>query len=119
MTGVQTCALPIFSFDVIAATVRGPAHYLGAPQTLSLMQSEYLYPAMGDRTSLSEWEHRGAPQLMERARVRVAEIMARHYPSYLDEATDARVRGRFDIRLARELMQPGNTRWPATAGAAV
>jgi trimethylamine--corrinoid protein Co-methyltransferase len=103
------------SFDVIAATVRGPAHFLGAPQTLALMQSEYLYPALGDRTSLSEWEFRGSPQLMERARERVAEIMASHYPQHLDPAIDARLRSRFDIRLPAALMRAGNDRWPKSA----
>jgi trimethylamine--corrinoid protein Co-methyltransferase len=103
------------SFDVIAATVRGPAHFLGAPQTLSLMQSEYLYPEMGDRTSLSEWEFRGSPHLMERARVRVGEIMASHYPQYLSIETDAHIRSRFDIRLPRYYMQVGNDRWPSGA----
>ena len=103
------------SFDVIAATVRGPAHFLGAPQTLSLMQSEYLYPSLGDRTSLSEWEFRGSPHLMERARERVADIMARHYPEHLAAAADAEVRSRFDIRLPQTYMRPGNDRWPSRA----
>jgi trimethylamine---corrinoid protein Co-methyltransferase len=103
------------SFDVIAETVRGPAHYLGAPQTLQLMQSEYLYPAVGDRTSLSEWEYRGSPHLIERARERVAEIMASHYPSYISAEVDALIRSRFDIRLPETLMRSGNERWPKRA----
>jgi trimethylamine--corrinoid protein Co-methyltransferase len=101
------------SYDVIERTVLGPAHYLGAPQTLSLMESEYLYPKVGDRTSLSEWEYRGSPDLMAVARARVREIMASHYPQHLDPATDATLRGRFDIRLPTDLMRPGNARWPS------
>jgi len=101
------------SFDVIRATVEGPAHYLGAPQTLALMQSEYLYPSMGDRTSLSEWEYRGSPDLLARAHERVATIMASHYPAYLTAETDAALRSRYDIRLPRAAMQPGDARWPA------
>ena len=104
------------SFDVIAATVRGPAHYLGAQQTLDLMQSEYLYPRMGDRTSLSEWQHRGSPDLMALARGRVAQIMASHYPAHIPDAADAAVRARYDIRLERQSMRPGNARWPAAGG---
>ena len=37
------------SYEVIERTVLGPNHYLGAEQTLSLMQTEYLYPKLGDR----------------------------------------------------------------------
>ena len=79
------------------------------------MQSEYLYPAVGDRTSLSEWEYRGSPHLMERARERVAEIMASHYPKYLSDEIDGRLRARFDIRVPEHAMRPGNDRWPSRA----
>ncbi len=33
----------------------GPGHYLGEDQTLNLMQTEYAYPTLGDRTSPKEW----------------------------------------------------------------
>lgn len=101
------------SFEVIEQTVLGPAHYLGAPQTLSLMETEYLYPKIGDRTSLSEWEYRGAPELMALARERVREIMSGHYPTLLAGDLDARLRRDYDIRLPAEMMRPGNARWPA------
>ena len=48
------------SVDVIRATcLEGPGHYLGSDQTLALMQTEYIYPALGDRTSPKEWEELG------------------------------------------------------------
>ena len=50
-------------------------HYLGTAQTLSLMQTEYLYPKVGDRSSLSEWQHRGSPELLTTARARVRELV--------------------------------------------
>lgn len=41
------------SLDVIRKTcLSGPGHYLGSDQTLSLMQTEYIYPALGDRKSV-------------------------------------------------------------------
>jgi trimethylamine--corrinoid protein Co-methyltransferase len=101
------------SYELIEQTVLGPAHYLGSGQTLALMQSEYLYPKLADRTSISEWEFRGSPELISRARERVAQIMASHYPATPAADLDARLRGRHDIRLPREAMQPGNARWPA------
>ncbi len=100
------------SYHVIERTVMGPAHYLGAPQTLSLMETEYLYPKVSDRTSLSEWEYRGSPELMTIARARVREIMGSHYPDHLAGNVDAMLRARFDIRLPVEMMRPGNERWP-------
>ena len=103
------------SFDVIAQTVLGPAHYLAADQTLSLMQSEYQYPAIGDRTALAEWEYRGSPELMSRAGARVREIMSSHYPEHIPTPLDAALRARFDIRLPAALMRPGNDRWPPAA----
>ena len=111
MRGIEVSDATL-SLDVIERTVLGPAHYLGAPQTLSLMESEYLYPKVGDRTSLSEWEYRGSPDLMVIARQRVREIMGSHYPDTLGEGVDARVRREFDIRLPEEMMRSGNTRWP-------
>jgi trimethylamine--corrinoid protein Co-methyltransferase len=101
------------SYDVIEQTVLGPCHYLGTPQTLSLMQTEYIYPKLGDRSSLSEWQYRGSPELMTLARARVREIMASHYPSVIDPARDAAIRADYDIRLPVECMRPGNRRWPA------
>ena len=52
------------SYEVIEATALGVGHYLGAEQTLSLMRSEFLYPTVGDRTSVAEWEFQGSPEIM-------------------------------------------------------
>ena len=43
------------SFETIRDVVRGPGHYLGHSQTLSLMESEYIYPGISDRRSYGEW----------------------------------------------------------------
>ena len=42
----------------------GPGHYLGHAQTLSLMQTEYVYPDLSDRSSPKEWEELGKPVLV-------------------------------------------------------
>ena len=100
------------SYELIARTVLGgPNHYLGAPQTLSLMESEYLYPNLGDRSTLADWQYRGSPDLMQAARRRVREIMATHYPECIDPKRDRELRARHDIRLPLEWMRPGNPRW--------
>lgn len=99
------------SVEVIEQVVNGPGHFLGHDQTLELMESEYIYPELGDRLQPSLWEELGSSDIRERARAKVQEILSTHYPSYIDPATDARLRDSFDIRLPAEAMKPGNGRW--------
>ena len=48
------------SIDTIAEVcLNGPGHYLGNDQTLRLMQTEYFYPAIGDRFSPQGMEREG------------------------------------------------------------
>ena len=89
----------------------GPGHFLGHDQTLELMQAEYVYPEIGDRTSPKEWVEQGSTVMTERAKQRTQEILAAHYPAHLDAALDARIREGFDIKLPRRAMGPGNGRW--------
>jgi trimethylamine--corrinoid protein Co-methyltransferase len=58
------------SYEVIKDTVLGAGHYLAHPQTLALMETEYLYPTVGDRTTPDEWEAGGSLDIRERARAR-------------------------------------------------
>ncbi len=99
------------SYEVIKETVLGPGHYLAHPQTLALMETEYLYPAIADRTTPDEWEAGGSLDIREPARARAKEILASHYPAYIDPEVDATLRERFPIRLPREAMQPEGGRW--------
>ncbi len=80
----------------------GPQHYLGHPQTLSLMQREYVYPEVGDRTSPKEWREQGSTDVLARARERVREILAAPRPGHLDPAVDARIRERFAVKLLHD-----------------
>lgn len=74
----------------------GTGHYLGSDQTLKLMQTEYIYPNVGNRMSPKEWNEAGRPMLLDTAKRRTAEILARA-PSQIDPATDALIRSRFNI----------------------
>ena len=89
----------------------GVGHYLGSDKTLAVMQSEYIYPELGDRERPVTWEEAGSPDIRERARARVKQTLSTHYPDYIDPAVDAKIRDAFDIRLAAEDMKPGNGRW--------
>jgi len=99
------------SYDVIRDTVFGTGHYLNQPQTLELMQTEFLYPEVADRRTPGEWEAGGREDMYELANRRVKNVLSNHYPEYIDAAADKRIRDNFPIRLNREDMCPGNGRW--------
>jgi trimethylamine--corrinoid protein Co-methyltransferase len=82
----------------------GPGHYLGHDQTISLMQTEYVYPALGDRTSPKEWAERGRPDIVERAIARKRDLLATHFPRHIPAEADRRIREAFDIRLPAAAM---------------
>ncbi|MDX0888135.1 methyltransferase [Sinorhizobium medicae] len=75
----------------------GPGHYLGHPQTLGLMQTEYIYPAVADRTSPKEWVEIGRPDLVARAIERKNRILAEAAPSLIAPEVDRSIRERFGI----------------------
>ncbi|PPR75233.1 MAG: hypothetical protein CFH05_00764 [Alphaproteobacteria bacterium MarineAlpha3_Bin4] len=82
----------------------GPGHFLGHDQTMQLMETDYVYPDVGDRTSPKEWVERGSTDIVQRAKEKVAEILANHHPQYIDPTIDAKIRDTFDIKLLRERM---------------
>ena len=90
------------SLDTIRSVcLDGPGHYLGHTQTLAVMQTEYLYPEIGDRTSPKEWEERGRPDLLEQAIARRKAILESHYPAHVTPDLDARLRAAANILLPR------------------
>ncbi|MEM7056983.1 MAG: trimethylamine methyltransferase family protein [Pseudomonadota bacterium] len=86
----DTCSLEVMKSVVLD----GPGHYLGHDQTLGLMQTEYVYPVLGDRTSPKEWNEIGRPDLVKKAIERKREILDGFFPMHLDAEKD---------RAAREL----------------
>lgn len=88
--------------DIIEDVVSGDGHYLGEPQTLELMRSEYVYPALGDRRTVDEWVAAGQPSLWDRAQERVAEILSAGRPDHLSNENEATIRERFPIHLEQK-----------------
>ncbi len=74
----------------------GPGHYLGSDQTLALMQTEYVYPTVGNRMSPKEWAEAGKPALLDRAIARKNDILAAA-GCQVDPELDRLVRARFRI----------------------
>ena len=83
----------------------GPGHYLGHEQTLKRMQTDYLYPTVGDRENINNWIEQGSTDSIQRAHLKVKEILKTHFPKHWDEATDEKIRGQFPVRLPRNRMQ--------------
>jgi trimethylamine--corrinoid protein Co-methyltransferase len=77
----------------------GPGHYLGTAATLGRMQADHVYPALGDRTSPKEWDERGKPDLVEKARARKEAILANTSAARFDPMLDAKIRKAFKIHL--------------------
>lgn len=88
------------ALDQMRATcLSGPGHYLGTSQTLSRMQSDYVYPELGDRTSPKEWVELDKPNLIQKAIAKKEEILSQRAAARFDAATDMAIRGRFNIHL--------------------
>ena len=98
------------SFDVIKNVVNGEGHFLGQPQTIGRMETDYVYPSIGDRNSPAKWAEQGATDARARAREQVRQTLATHYPGHIDRALDDKIRSAFNILLPRDAMQPGS-RW--------
>ena len=79
-----------------AVCMGGPGHYLGSDQTLALMQTEYVYPTLGNRMSPKEWVEAGRPLLLDKAIARKNELLAKA-GSQIEPEIDAAIRASFNI----------------------
>jgi trimethylamine--corrinoid protein Co-methyltransferase len=91
------------SFEVLKDVCLGnKGHYLGAGQTLDVMQTEYIYPEFGDRLSPNEWHEQDKPVILEKAIARKNEILSTYHPRHISDEIDKQVREQFPIFLPRE-----------------
>ena len=88
------------SLEVIKRTcLEGPGHFLGSDQTLSLMQTEYIYPSLADRSSPKEWVELGKPNLIQKA-IEKKENILNNATKKIDPTIDKKLRSAFNIHLA-------------------
>ena len=99
------------SYDVIEETVNGVGHFLGQDQTLEIMQTEYLYPEIGDRRTAGDWLEEGRQTIYDLAHDKVKELLSGYYPTYIGPKQDAKIRENFPIKLDPMDMKAGNGRW--------
>ena len=73
---------PTLALDSIREVVAGEGHFLGQPDTLARMSSDFLYPQLADRRSPAQWEQGGAMDIRAVARQRTAQLLASHFPTH-------------------------------------
>ncbi len=61
------------------------------------MQTEYIYPAVADRTSPKEWVEIGRPDLVAKAIEKKNRILAEAAPSAIAPEIDLMIREKFQI----------------------
>lgn len=94
--GIEVTDEAIAIDTIKSVCLEGPGHYLGSDQTLRLMQTEYIYPELGNRMSPKEWEEAKKPDLLEAARARKEAILA-EATSMIAPEIDAAIRADYKI----------------------
>ena len=84
--------------------VNGDGHYLGHPQTLERMETDYVYPQIADRQTPDGWTESGSLDMLERARRRAREILRDHHPVNIDPHIDSKLRSHYNILLPYSLL---------------
>ena len=88
------------SLNVMKQTcLNGPGHYLGSDQTLNLMETDYVYPTLSDRTSPKEWFENSQPELLKNATNLKNKILSESSAAEFDEILDNKIRSTFKIHL--------------------
>jgi trimethylamine--corrinoid protein Co-methyltransferase len=93
--------------DVIGEVAVDPGHYIAHQQTLAMMESEYYYPKVADRSSLNDWLGGEAPSMKDSAARTAKATLNEHFPRHINDDVDDKLRAAFDIRLPRERMSGG------------
>ena len=75
------------------------------------MKTEYLYPNLADRSRQEEWESEGSPDMRKRAENYARKILNTHYPAYIDEKTDQKIRDKFPIKISKDIIKPNSNRF--------
>jgi len=86
-------------FEAIKEVVTGDGHFLGGNHTLSAMERDYYYPELANRDTPRVWNDSGAPDIWSVARKKAKAILVEHRPEYISHDVDAKIRGKWDIRL--------------------
>ncbi|VAW00714.1 Trimethylamine methyltransferase family protein, partial [hydrothermal vent metagenome] len=97
--GIEVSGETLALDQIREVCIGGPGHYLGTAQTLARMETDYVYPAMGNRMSPKEWDENDKPDLIANTIARKNQILIQPSAARLDPVTDAEIRRRFNIHL--------------------
>lgn len=89
------------SASIIGNVATKVGHFLGEADTYARMHSDFLYPAIADRTMMDAWEAAGSHDIRTIAAARVSEILDNHCPYYIDPESDAILRQTLPIELPK------------------
>ncbi len=79
--------------------LEGPGHYLGSSHTMSLMETEYLYPKIANRLSPKEWAEVGKPDIVADAQAYIQEVMARPAPTHISAELDQSLKAKWPLKV--------------------
>jgi len=97
--GIEVDEVTLAVDQIRAVCMGGPGHYLGTDETLARMESDYVYPLLGDRTSPKEWAETGKPDLIKNAIAKKQAILDERSTAALDPLLDLEIRKAFNIHL--------------------
>ncbi len=100
LTGIEVSEETL-ALGAIRAVVQGEGHFLGRPETLARMETDFVYPPLGDRRNLDEWQAEGSQDIRARAIERTRTILQQHYPTHLPEAVDSELRERYPLAVSQ------------------
>ena len=98
--GIEVDDVTLALDQIAQVCLDGPGHYLGTDQTLLRMQSDYVYPALGNRMSPKEWGENDKPDLIANAIERKERILSEPSAARFDPMLDAEIRRKFNIHLS-------------------
>jgi trimethylamine---corrinoid protein Co-methyltransferase len=84
----------------------GPVHYLGHPQTMAVMETDYVYPDVTDRLSPNQWEEVGRVSAVQRAGDKVQDILTNYFPDHVSAEVDTAIRKDYPVLLPIENTKP-------------
>lgn len=96
--GIEVSAATL-DLDAVERVVTHDGHYLGEGETLERMKSDFCYPTLADRQSVTDWIAAGSHSIWDLAQSRVADILAAPPSPHLDADAEARIRAEYPIHL--------------------
>lgn len=97
--GIEVSVDTLSLEEIRSVCIGGPGHYLGTDQTMARMETDHVYPNLGDRMSPKEWVEKGKPDLLEKATAKKEAILGERSKARFAPDVDAAIRERFKIHL--------------------